>query len=91
MSGLRFLVSLAGLFAIAKLVDENQRLRSELDAHIAREAAMDEQARRGLGGERHAGTAAMSYPPRHWDEVDEAGDESFPASDPPSFTARSAS
>ncbi len=32
---------------------------------------------------RPAGPAAMESPPRHWDDVDQASDESFPASDPP--------
>lgn len=32
---------------------------------------------------RDAGPEAMTSPPTDWDEVDEAGDESFPASDPP--------
>ena len=31
---------------------------------------------------RDAGPAAMRDPPRSWDRVDEASDESFPASDP---------
>jgi len=34
---------------------------------------------------RDAGPAAMSNPPRSWDAVDEAIDESFPASDPPAY------
>jgi hypothetical protein len=34
-------------------------------------------------GNRPAGPDFMRYPPRRWDEVDEASDESFPASDPP--------
>lgn len=33
---------------------------------------------------RNAGTTEMASPPRQWDMVDEAADESFPASDPPS-------
>jgi hypothetical protein len=32
---------------------------------------------------RDAGPEAMRDPPADWDEVDEASDESFPASDPP--------
>ncbi|AMY69671.1 hypothetical protein [Frigidibacter mobilis] len=32
---------------------------------------------------RAAGSSQMKDPPRGWDEVDEANDESFPASDPP--------
>ncbi|MGD9980654.1 MAG: hypothetical protein AB7H66_16565 [Hyphomonadaceae bacterium] len=32
---------------------------------------------------RDAGPEAMENPPKTWDEVDQASDESFPASDPP--------
>lgn len=37
------------------------------------------------GSARQAGPEAMRDPPRSWSEVDEASDESFPASDPPAF------
>ena len=32
---------------------------------------------------RPAGPENMKHPPEDWDEVDQEGDESFPASDPP--------
>jgi hypothetical protein len=38
---------------------------------------------------RDAGAANMEYAPNDWDRVDEASDQSFPASDPPPFCIRS--
>ena len=35
------------------------------------------------GAARSAGPDAMRDPPEHWSKVDQAADESFPASDPP--------
>lgn len=35
------------------------------------------------GKVRDAGPDAMKNPPKKWSDVDEASDESFPASDPP--------
>jgi hypothetical protein len=37
---------------------------------------------------RDAGPENMEFAPRAWDGVDEAADESFPASDPPSHWRR---
>ena len=35
------------------------------------------------GNARNAGVESMRDPPKDWNRVDEASDESFPASDPP--------
>lgn len=37
------------------------------------------------GAARNAGRRQMRDPPQQWDEVDEASDGSFPASDPPNL------
>ena len=37
------------------------------------------------GNARVAGPEGMRDPPKEWTEVDEASDESFPASDPPAI------
>ena len=37
------------------------------------------------GAARSAGPDAMRDPPTEWSKVDEASDESFPASDPPAY------
>jgi hypothetical protein len=38
---------------------------------------------------RDAGPENMEHVPESWDRVDEAADQSFPASDPPSYCIRS--
>jgi len=38
------------------------------------------------GAARSAGPDAMRDPPRDWNKVDQAADESFPASDPPAVS-----
>lgn len=38
------------------------------------------------GGARSAGPDAMRDPPEDWEKVDQASDESFPASDPPAVS-----
>lgn len=42
-----------------------------------------EGAQDGFSQVRNAGPEAMRSDPPRWDRVDEASDESFPASDPP--------
>jgi len=45
--------------------------------------APGEAAGPATGEVRNAGPAAMRSDPPQWDRIDEASDESFPASDPP--------
>lgn len=52
-------------------------------AMLARMSLRRKRAARAVPPVRDAGREAMENPPRTWDAVDEAADESFPASDPP--------
>lgn len=65
-----FLAGLATGFVIKGLCD-------------ALEAPRHPRSRAGARPVRNAGRSEMENPPRRWDMVDEQGDESFPASDPP--------
>ena len=48
------------------------------------ESGIDPTAR-AAAAVREAGPDAMASPPQRWSKIEEASDESFPASDPPSF------
>lgn len=47
--------------------------------------ATDKKSEPEFAGVRDSGPEHMTSPPRTWDKTDEAIDESFPASDPPSY------
>lgn len=66
------------LFAWARRHDREFAFRRH-GAAIAPTGSVD----RDYGEIRDAGPEAMRDPPAAWDRVDEAVDESFPASDPP--------
>ena len=59
------------------------------EARGAPALADDEQhAAEDFSSTRSAGPDAMRDPPKRWSEVDQASDESFPASDPPPVGSR---
>lgn len=53
------------------------------DGPASFDASESGQAKHSDAPVRSAGPEAMRDPPRKWDDVDRASDESFPASDPP--------
>ncbi|CAM5765489.1 hypothetical protein LMIY3S_01500 [Labrys miyagiensis] len=87
MSALRILASIAGLVFVGRILEQNRQLRLALDQRTALNAALADEVLLYLWTERAVRRQALWQSPQTWDEVDEASDESFPASDPPSFNA----
>ena len=71
---------LAALFRWRQNRDEEQELPAPALKHGSAPGPVGSS-----GNVRPAGRGAMRDPPAEWDKVDEAVDESFPASDPPSL------
>jgi hypothetical protein len=77
MGLLKLAVAAVGGYALCRYVMR--------DRVVHRAAYADGEAGGGAVDVRNAGPAAMRSDPPEWDKVDEASDESFPASDPPAI------
>ena len=78
---------LAAVGAAGARLSWRRRLCAAAAGALPRAAALGEaraaRRRSDFGSTRSAGPDAMRDPPEKWDKVDQASDESFPASDPP--------
>jgi hypothetical protein len=73
------LTVLAGAACLARAIIREAAAQRPAAGRLPPPQDSGEQPRRV----RPAGRNTMRNPPRDWDRVDEASDESFPASDPP--------
>lgn len=75
-----------GYFVTRQLARASPAPRHSRSSHTRQPLAMASAEHRApveANGIRPAGPEAMRDPPPDWDAVDEADDQSFPASDPP--------
>ncbi len=68
---------------LAQVSSDQRRARPSPGPKTLARALAEPGASGKTDGIRPAGPEAMRDPPPDWDAVDEADDESFPASDPP--------
>lgn len=81
MSLLRLLVAGAGTYTLWRWLQRSEPNKLEPAAFAAGESEPE-----NFDQTRSAGPEGMATEPhRQWDKVDQATDESFPASDPPAY------
>ena len=78
------LIKLAAAGTAAYVIYRAARHQRSRDDAAPAAFARGEGAGDNFSQVRSAGVEGMHSNPREWDKIDEAADESFPASDPPS-------
>jgi hypothetical protein len=74
--------------AAASEPSQTKSTASEVASKAAAPKRRKSSRKAELEDARSARTDATDFPSKTWDEVDEASDESFPASDPPAYISR---
>lgn len=80
------LAAAAGYFLTTRLRSGEGESGEGAEGHAALSGSGAHGAVGTSGAARSAGPEAMRDPPANWTKVDEASDESFPASDPPAIS-----